>query len=122
MAMKFDQETVFKYADKAFLAVALVFLAFTVVMLFVGKSDTEVSYAQVDSDLRKAENDQKEAHIQEFFKDKEQLASLSEEDRQIVELVQKTRFFENALRVEIARRPELKDKQFLSTQPYSENF
>ena len=44
MVMKLDQEAVFKYVDIVFLAVALLFLVFTVVILFVCKSDTGVSY------------------------------------------------------------------------------
>jgi len=122
MAMKLDQEAVFKYVDKVFLAVALLFLAFTVVMLFVGKSDTGVSYTQVGGDLRRAGDDQKEAHIREFFKDQEQLASLSEEDRRVVELVQKTPFFAREIPLETAKRPQLKGKNFLEPVYYSRDF
>lgn len=122
MAMKFNREAIFKYADKAFLGVALAFLVFTVAMLFVGKSDVKISYQQVANTLKKAESDQRDAHIREYFKDRKELLSLSPEEREIVELVQKTPFFAKMARLEAARRPELKGKRFLPPEDYAANF
>jgi len=122
MAMKFDQDAVFKYADKAFLALASAFLIFAMVMLVMGDKKPEVAYDAVADELNRVKAKQARAHVDQFLVGVKEQASLPQEQRTVVGLVQATPYFHKQLAGEVARHPELAARQFLPEVDYSSEF
>ncbi|HOI54940.1 MAG TPA: hypothetical protein PLP01_06795 [Phycisphaerae bacterium] len=122
MAMKIDQDAVFKYADKVFLALAGAFLIFAIVMLVVGGKKPEVAYDSVADALDRAKAKQSQAHVDQYLVGVKDQASLPEEQRAVVALVQTTPYFRKELPGEIARYPEIADRSFLPEVDYSTDF
>ncbi|MBN2584800.1 MAG: hypothetical protein JXL80_17180 [Planctomycetes bacterium] len=122
MAIKFDQDAVFKYADKVFVALAGAFLIFAIIMLALGKTAPVVSYDDVVNSLNDARTRQTRAHVDQFLVGTDELAALPEDQRKTVALVQETPYFHKQLPSEISRYPELADKKFVGEVNYSVEF
>lgn len=64
MALRIDQEQIVKYADKAFLGLAVVFLALSAVLLVLGGKEADVAYSEIERLYRQAEARMRDAQDQ----------------------------------------------------------
>lgn len=69
MRLKVDREKVIKYADKAFLGLAVAFLILAAALWFLSGSKPKLTYGTIKADFQKAQADMAQATSKEYIKE-----------------------------------------------------